>query len=140
MNAIPFSSLEPLISSSLAELEAASGKLRSSFDALIGSAADLASAESAAQPSMLCVPDDEEDESQEASQALSLCEDARFDVAAAIERALDCLAGQERALSDARTVLEQVRESLQLGSQVLSMSMQICPKPGCACTPTKPGK
>ena len=45
MNQIPINSLEQLLSSSLTDIETASGKVKSSFDELIGSAVELASAE-----------------------------------------------------------------------------------------------
>ena len=140
MNTIPFNSMESLLTASLTEIDAAGGKVRSSFDELIGAARELASAEMAAQSVTYCAPDDDEEESQQVNDALSLREEAKFGVGEALNRALNELTLQERALDDARTTLEQIGESLHLQANALSVSMQICPKPGCACVPTSSGR
>lgn len=134
MDTIPFNSIEPLLSSPLTEVEAAFGKVKSSFDELIGCAQELASAEHAVQSAIYAAPDDDEDESQPVNDALSLREDRKFDMGLALDRALNELAGQARTLNDTRTALEQIKESLQLGDSELSMTMQIGPKTGCVCS------
>jgi hypothetical protein len=136
VNNVPFHAMESLLSTSLNQIDTAGIRVKSSLEELIGSAIDLASAEDAAQSAMVCVPDlpdDEEDGCQDVNHD-SLCETARYDVAAAVERALNELTLQERVLGDARSTLEQIKESLALGNTALSVSMQICPKPGCACS------
>ena len=133
MNNISLNAIEPLLISSLTDIETACGRVASSFNELVGCVMELATAELAAQSAMYCVPDDDEEESQQVNDALSLREDAKFDVGAAVERALNELAQQERVLNDARAALEQTKESLQLRENALSVSMQLYPKPGCSC-------
>ena len=133
MNNISLNAIEPLLISSLTDIETAGARVVSSFNELIGSVTELASAERVAQSAMYCVQDDDEEDSQQVNDALSLREDAKFDVGAAVDRALNELAQQERVLNDARATLEQTKESLQLRENALSVSMQLYPKPGCSC-------
>ena len=68
------------------------------------------------------------------SEALTLSEDAKFDMTSALERTLNELAQQERVLGEARTTLEQIKDTLLLRNHELSPSMELGPKPGCVCS------
>jgi len=136
MNTIPFNAIEPMFSSSLAQLEAAGGKVASSFVELIGNARELAAAERAFHAVRYAAPDggDAEDESPQVDDALTLCEAAEFDLASALERSLGELSEQERVLNEARRTLQQIKGALQERTHELSPSMELGPKPGCVCS------
>jgi len=136
MNTIPLNSLQPLLSTSLTVVQAASGKVSSSFDELIGSAGELASADRIAQSLVFAALDVgyDEDEKQQAYDALSLCEDAKFDMSSALERTLNELSEQERVLNDTRVTLQRIKDSLQVRAHELFPSLEPGPKPGCVCS------
>ena len=138
MNTIPLNSIEPMLSSSLARVAAAGGKVASSFEELIGSAGELASAQRAYHAVRYAVPDggdyEDEDEGQQVEDALTLREAAEFDVASALERTLSELAEQERVLNEARVGLQEIKDSLRERTHELSPSMELGPKPGCVCS------
>jgi hypothetical protein len=136
MHSIPLNSIGPLLSTSLTVVAAASGKVSSSFDELIGSAAELASADRAAQALAYAALDvgDDEDENQQVNDALSLCEDAKFDMTSALERTLNELREQERVLDDTRVTLQRIKDSLQTRAHELFPAMEPGPKPGCVCS------
>ena len=140
MNNISLNAIESLLISSVTDIGTAGGRVVSSLNELIGCVMELASAELAAQSAMYCVPDDDEEESPQVNDALSLREDAKYDVGKAVDRALNKLAQQERVLNHARVSLEQIKESLHLRNNTLSVSMQIGPKPGCSCVATTSDK
>jgi hypothetical protein len=136
MNTIPLNSLQPLLNTSLTDVEAASVRVSSSFDELIGSAIELASADRAAQ-SLMYAPlevGDDEDEKQLVNDALSLCEDAKFDMSGALERTLNELLEQEKVLNDTRATLQRIKDSLQVRAHELFPSLEPGPKPGCVCS------
>jgi hypothetical protein len=132
MDTVPITALEPLFASALSRVEAASGKVKSSFEELIGRAQELACAEDAAQSALASAADVDEDENPQVNDALSLRDDARFDLSVALDRALKEVSHQERTLNEIRSALEQVKESLHLDNHELTLSMQLGPKPGCA--------
>jgi hypothetical protein len=132
MNTIPVTALDPLLVSLLSRVESAYGKVKSSFEELIGRAQELACAEDTAQSALACAADVDEDENPQVNDALSLRDDARFDLSVALDRALREVAHQERTLNETRSALEQVKESLHLDNHELTLSMQLSPKPGCA--------
>ena len=133
MNQIPVNSMKHLLSSALDQVEAASRKVTSSFDELIGSALELAAAERKAQS----LADggledgDDEDALRQVDEALTFCEDAKFGMTGALERTLDELAEQERVLSGARVTLQEIRDTLLICNHELSPAMELGPKPGC---------
>jgi len=136
MHTIPLNSLQPLLSTSLTAVAAAHDRVGSSFDELIGSAVELASADRAAQALMYAALDvgDDEDEKQQVNDALSLCEDAKFDMSSALERTLNELSEQERVLNDTRVTLQRIKDSLQVRAHELFPSLEPGPKPGCVCS------
>lgn len=136
MDKIQIDSIEDLLNATLTDVKAVCGKVAWSFDELIGSALELASAETAVQSVIYSAPDDDDDENQPVNDALSLREDVKFDMGAALDRTLNELAQQQRVINATRTTLEQIREALQLRDHELSLAMEIGPKPGCGCAPT----
>jgi len=136
MKTLPINSLEPLLGMAQADVAAAGDRVRASLHELVGSAGELAAAERSFQSVMYVVPDDcdDEEENRLADAAMTRCEDAKFELAGALERALDELALQERVLGDTRVTLEQVRDALQARSHELSPTMELGPKPGCVCS------
>jgi hypothetical protein len=136
MHTIPLNSLPSLLSTSLTAAETAGRRVSSSFDELIGSAVELASADRAAQSLRYAALDvgDDEDEKQQVSDALSLCEDIKFDMSSALERTLGELSEQERVLNDTRVTLQRIKDSLQVRAHELFPSLDPGPKPGCVCS------
>jgi hypothetical protein len=138
MTTLALHSLEPQLGASLDELEAASGRLRASYDHLLSSALEFVRAEQAVQSAAFTLPGDEDEEDGPEHDAPSLHEEFKFALGVALERALEGLAEQEDAVGRARATLEQVQNSLQLGNG-LHLSMPLGPKPGfcCACQSEK---
>ena len=134
MNAPSFNALETLLSASSTEIAAGGGKVAASFDELVGCAVELAAAERGVPSQLYFVPDDGDDEeTQQVSDALAFCGEAKFALASALERTLGALAAQQRVLEEARAALRQIKESLQLRGHELFPSMELGPKPGCIC-------
>jgi hypothetical protein len=138
MKTVPLNSIEPLLATSLSGLQSTSGRVRASYEHLISAALEFFSAEHALQAAAYTVPGDEDEESLPEHGAQSLRDELKFALGVALERALKALDEQQRTLGQARTSLEELQESLQLGNG-LALTLSIGPKPGfcCACQSEK---